>query len=499
MKIAPWRSTRWGSPIAWAIASAAWPQEARQLMPDSAAATCWWKKRSLPPDAETLKQIRKAADDDDLKQAELEVSFTEKHRNWPLLIYSSRRRCRGRPWCSNIAGGRMGEDREEPAARAVAAAGWFNPDRGMLLKPNTFLQTAKSFREAISLAADKTVDSTLLVYRSIHKVGSGQVSARYFGGPIWIVRWALQMAKKRPGNFLLFLTMISANLAVINFLPIPVLDGGHIVFLAWEGIRGKPADERVQLALTYCGLLLILALMVWVLGLDLDSLPGRGDGASNIGEPPGLSRRCLCTPKNPAGINPASSLGTVVKSPTLWPYQPAQLAGAVNAAGPRNARRQSSPCRSESNRRSPARSAAACWLTSGAWPTQAICSCCRPCRTVQASNSSRLPPERNSSRTTISAPGEAFSATNRAVSTQRTKGLVAINSGPSPRSASARTMRANRSRPSSLSGRWASFGQAGSPKCPAQACRIMKRSITLSSKLRGPRCPTRAAPRRSGP
>ena len=79
----------------------------------------------------------------------------------------------------------------------------------------------------------------------------------------------MQTAKDGIGNLLVFLTLLSANLAVLNFLPIPILDGGHMVFLAWEGIRGKPPDERVQLALTYCGLLLILALMVWVLGLDL--------------------------------------------------------------------------------------------------------------------------------------------------------------------------------------------------------------------------------------
>ena len=80
----------------------------------------------------------------------------------------------------------------------------------------------------------------------------------------------MQTAKDGIGNLLVFLTLLSANLAVLNFLPIPILDGGHMVFLAWEGIRGKPPDERVQLALTYCGLLLILTLMVWVLGLDLD-------------------------------------------------------------------------------------------------------------------------------------------------------------------------------------------------------------------------------------
>ena len=51
---------------------------------------------------------------------------------------------------------------------------------------------------------------------------------------------------KEPSKLLLFLTFLSANLAVINFLPIPVLDGGHFVFLLYEGIRGKPADERVQ-------------------------------------------------------------------------------------------------------------------------------------------------------------------------------------------------------------------------------------------------------------
>ena len=69
-----------------------------------------------------------------------------------------------------------------------------------------------------------------------------------------------------------FLTLLSANLAVINFLPIPLLDGGHMVLLAWEGIRGKPADERVQIVLTYLGLFFILGLMAWVIGLDITRL-----------------------------------------------------------------------------------------------------------------------------------------------------------------------------------------------------------------------------------
>ena len=72
---------------------------------------------------------------------------------------------------------------------------------------------------------------------------------------------------------LIFLCILSANLAVINFLPIPLLDGGHMVLLAWEGIRGKPANERVQVVLTYIGLIFILGLMAWVIGLDLGLIP----------------------------------------------------------------------------------------------------------------------------------------------------------------------------------------------------------------------------------
>ncbi len=79
---------------------------------------------------------------------------------------------------------------------------------------------------------------------------------------------ALQKADQGNAELLLFLTMLSANLAVFNFMPIPVLDGGHFVLLAYEGIRGKPASETVQTVLAYVGLALIITLMVWVCGLD---------------------------------------------------------------------------------------------------------------------------------------------------------------------------------------------------------------------------------------
>jgi regulator of sigma E protease len=67
--------------------------------------------------------------------------------------------------------------------------------------------------------------------------------------------------------------MLSANLAVVNFLPIPVLDGGHMVFLVYELLRGKPPSEGVVAVLSYIGLALLLTLMMFVFGLDLGLIP----------------------------------------------------------------------------------------------------------------------------------------------------------------------------------------------------------------------------------
>lgn len=62
--------------------------------------------------------------------------------------------------------------------------------------------------------------------------------------------------------------LISINLAVVNFLPIPILDGGHMVFLIYEKIRGRPASEMFRVVATYIGLAMIGCLMLFVLYLD---------------------------------------------------------------------------------------------------------------------------------------------------------------------------------------------------------------------------------------
>ena len=115
----------------------------------------------------------------------------------------------------------------------------------------------------------ETKESILQIVMTVRKLASGGVSATGLGGPGTIAVVAAASASQGIPKLLIFLTFLSANLAVINFLPIPILDGGHMMFLLYEGIRGKPASERVQMYLTYLGLVFILTLMVFVIGLDL--------------------------------------------------------------------------------------------------------------------------------------------------------------------------------------------------------------------------------------
>ena len=91
------------------------------------------------------------------------------------------------------------------------------------------------------------------------------------------VPWAIANASYKIAGydfwqFIIFIGLININLAVVNFLPIPLLDGGHMVFLLYEKIRGKPAPEKLIEWSLYGGLAMILSLMVFVIFLDVRKL-----------------------------------------------------------------------------------------------------------------------------------------------------------------------------------------------------------------------------------
>jgi regulator of sigma E protease len=148
----------------------------------------------------------------------------------------------------------------------------FLPYRGLVFATQKDIKKADSLGEAIGLAAAKTRKSLLLVFSFLDKLRRRELSPSMLGGPITIAQAAGHYAFEGFGPFLIFLTMLSANLAVLNFLPIPVLDGGHMVFLIYEGIFRRPVSDKVVIIMHWIGLLLILTLMVYVVGLDISRL-----------------------------------------------------------------------------------------------------------------------------------------------------------------------------------------------------------------------------------
>lgn len=159
-----------------------------------------------------------------------------------------------------------GEAKVETTLRRAEDA--FVVERGLYFSGDAIFHRADSLGAALKFGVAKTWESATQVFVFLKNVGS-TVSAKALGGPGMIVGTAYAAAGEKNGVFLLFLCLIGANLAVVNFLPIPVLDGGHMVFLLYEAITRRKPNENVQVILSYIGLALILALMFWVIYLDV--------------------------------------------------------------------------------------------------------------------------------------------------------------------------------------------------------------------------------------
>ena len=101
-----------------------------------------------------------------------------------------------------------------------------------------------------------------------------KASPREVGGPIMIGQISGQAARAGFWRLLSFMAIISINLAVFNLLPIPVLDGGHLVFLAVEGIQGRPVSVNTRLRFTTVGMVFVVGLMLWAVGNDFLRLLG---------------------------------------------------------------------------------------------------------------------------------------------------------------------------------------------------------------------------------
>lgn len=142
-------------------------------------------------------------------------------------------------------------------------------ERGIAFTPTESIQRAKSLGSALTLGMKEGYRRFNDVIRFLRMLPRGKIKLRHVGGPLEIVNIAKNEAEKGISPQLMFLTMLSMNLAILNFLPIPALDGGHMVFLIYELVAGKRANEQLEFRLTLAGVLALLVLMVVVFANDI--------------------------------------------------------------------------------------------------------------------------------------------------------------------------------------------------------------------------------------
>ena len=139
---------------------------------------------------------------------------------------------------------------------------------------NDFISEKLNFAEAIGEGRRATAGASTQVVRTVRGLFSGRISGRNVGGPILIGQLAGESARMGLDTFLGFMALISINLAILNLLPVPVLDGGQFLFLLAEAVIRRPLPVKLRERLTTVGLVLIILLMGLAFSNDFRRLFG---------------------------------------------------------------------------------------------------------------------------------------------------------------------------------------------------------------------------------
>jgi regulator of sigma E protease len=123
--------------------------------------------------------------------------------------------------------------------------------------------------ESLVESVKQTYNITKLTIVSIVKLIQGAVSTKTLGGPIMIAELAGQQAREGAVNLVFFIALLSINLAIINFLPIPVLDGGHLLFFMIEAVTRRPLNTRTREVAQQAGIFILIMLMIFVFYNDI--------------------------------------------------------------------------------------------------------------------------------------------------------------------------------------------------------------------------------------
>lgn len=140
--------------------------------------------------------------------------------------------------------------------------------------PENYQKLKYGFAEAFQKGVRENLMLFGLTFKVLKDLVTLKASYKDLGGPVRIAQISAKAAEQGLGNFLYLLAFLSIQLGVLNLLPIPVLDGGHLLFMAYEGIAGHALSMKKRLVAQQVGMFLLLTLMVVVTVNDIDSVWG---------------------------------------------------------------------------------------------------------------------------------------------------------------------------------------------------------------------------------
>ena len=160
-------------------------------------------------------------------------------------------------------------DGEKITLPAVVLEATIEGEDGRKMIGLTFAEQPDSIGMHINMAGRTSVNYARMVWASLGMLVTGQVGVDQLSGPVGVAEVMATTASYSIAAFLQLVAFISINLGVMNLLPLPALDGGRLVFLILEGIRRKPVPAKYEGYIHAAGLMLLLALMVYVTGQDI--------------------------------------------------------------------------------------------------------------------------------------------------------------------------------------------------------------------------------------
>jgi len=138
--------------------------------------------------------------------------------------------------------------------------------------PDMLVQVDYGPLESLARGAETTWMMSVLTLHMLYRMATLEVSSRNISGPLTIAQYAGKSARVGLDSFVLFLAIVSVSLGVLNLLPIPVLDGGHLLYYAIEAVKGSPVSEKVMIWGQQVGILLLFLLMSLAIFNDMDRL-----------------------------------------------------------------------------------------------------------------------------------------------------------------------------------------------------------------------------------